>query len=240
MNIIWIHGFGEDSTVWSDFLPLIRTYFNSHLFDFSQTTRHTTIKQYAQDLALFIEEKQIEKPVLIGHSMGGYIALEFASKHPESLNGLGLFHSTAKADLQAKKAEREKTKAFIKKFGSEKFIQAFYPNMFSEHFRLCNPDLLQNNIDRFSKISSEALASATESMKNRRSHLKTLSNLAFPVFQIIGKLDAFVPLKDALKQTSTLQKPNVLLLDNVAHAGMYEAPEMCAGFINNYLENLAQ
>ncbi|MCD8540379.1 MAG: alpha/beta hydrolase, partial [Leadbetterella sp.] len=126
MDIVWIHGFGEDSAVWEDFLPAIHSYHTSHVFDHAARTGLTSIREYAGDLQVFLSEKRIEKAVLIGHSMGGYIALEYAAQYPEQVQGLGLFHSSAAADSETKKKERDKTRSFIEEKGTTPFIRNFY------------------------------------------------------------------------------------------------------------------
>ncbi|MCD8538739.1 MAG: alpha/beta hydrolase, partial [Leadbetterella sp.] len=72
-----------------------------------------------------------------------------------------------------------------------------------------------------------------------RDHVETLRSFSFPVFQILGKQDTFVPLEKALEQTAVLQQPFTLVLNNVAHAGMYESPSICADFINHFLSGEA-
>jgi pimeloyl-ACP methyl ester carboxylesterase len=238
MNIIWIHGFGEDYSVWNDFILKIKTPFRSHLYEHASTSNYTTIKEYAEDLRNYIVTNEINSPVLIGHSMGGYIALEYAALYPNSILGLGLFHSSAAADTEAKKNERRKTMDFISKNGTSTFIRNFYPNMFTEFFRKEHADLVEENIKRFEKLSQNGLLSAIQSMINRNDHLKTLAELNFPVFQILGKNDTFIPLEKALEQTLLLQNPYTLILDNVAHAGMYESPDICADFIMHYFSTL--
>lgn len=238
MNVVWIHGFGEDSSIWEDFTENIHSYFSPYFFDHSDKTDYSSIKEYAEDLRSFIEANHIENPVLIGHSMGGYIALEYVSLYPETFSGLGLFHSSAAEDPDTKKAERKKTIEFISKHGTATFIRSFYPNMFTESFKNENYDLIQENIRHSEKLKPEALISATLSMLNRNDHLETLSNLKVPVFQILGKQDTFIPLKKALEQTMLLQMPNCLVLNQVAHAGMLESPEICADFINNFLSEI--
>ncbi len=235
MNIIWIHGFGENGKVWENFLPhLSGKHYN---FDHSERTGTANIQDYAEHLQDFIQEEKINSPVLIGHSMGGYIALEYAALYKEKVRGLGLFHSSATADSPEKQKEREKTAEFILKNGSTAFLANFYPKMFArpEKFEA----LIEANIADFSQIPAEALADATRAMKERRNHVPTLSTFAFPLFQILGKSDPFVPLDKALEQTALLQHPYTLVLDDAAHAGMYEQTDICVQFIENFLRQLA-
>jgi pimeloyl-ACP methyl ester carboxylesterase len=149
-----------------------------------------------------------------------------------------LFHSTASADGDEKKENRDKTIQFLIKHDTNLFIKHFYPDMFNEGFQKENTELIDANIQLFSKIPNEALLAATLAMKSRKCHEETLKQLTYPVFQIIGTLDTFVNYKDALNQGLLLQHPHILVLPNVSHAAMYESPQVCAEFINNYLASI--
>ena len=98
MNIILIHGFGEDHFVWKEFMTLLPQKHAYYTPDYATFTDCETIEDYVKWLREFLRERDIERCVLIGHSMGGYIALAFAEKHNEMIDGLGLFHSSAYPD----------------------------------------------------------------------------------------------------------------------------------------------
>jgi pimeloyl-ACP methyl ester carboxylesterase len=238
MDILLIHGFGESKIVWSHFIPLLDPKHRYFCPDFSTSKACFSIEEYAEWLHKYCEKEKLSNVVLIGHSMGGYIALEFCAKYPEMAVGLGLFHSSASADSDEKKENRDKTIQFLIKHDTNLFIKHFYPNMFNEDFQKKNTELIEANIQLFSKIPNEALLAATLAMKSRKSHEETLKQLPYPVFQIIGTLDTFVNYKDALNQSLLLQHPHILALPNVSHAGMYESPQVCAEFINNYLASI--
>ncbi len=231
-NIIWIHGFGEDSTMWEDFIEPIEG--NHFLFNFSKTQSNSSINDYAKDLLEYVKQNNISSPILIGHSMGGYIALEYAAIFG-NVSALGLFHSTAAEDSDIKKKERVKVREFILKSGSRAFIENFYPNIFGPKFLRENNDFISENIAKYSQIPSEALAAATESMRNRKSHKESLSQFAFPVFQILGRSDKLINFEDCLDQALSLNRPSLLVLDEIGHAGMHESPHICQEFIKDFL-----
>lgn len=239
MNVILLHGFGENASIWDNFIPLLDKNHKYFTPDFSKKKDCFSIPEYAEWLHKEFEKNGIKEAVIIGHSMGGYIAIEACHQFPDKIIGLGMFHSTTAADSEEKKDARDKTIQFLIKHDTEMFIRHFYPNMFSEAFKSANKDFINNNIQLFSKIPNEALLAATIAMKGRRSHFETLKELSFPVFQIIGVYDTFVTFQDALSQSVLPKKPNVLLLDDVAHAGMLESPQICADFINNFLSKIA-
>ena len=238
MNIVFLHGFGENASIWEDFVKRINPKHNIYFPDYSEKKDCFSIPEYAEWLKGFLHKKGIRNLIIIGHSMGGYIALEFCHKNPEMVKGLGLFHSSAAADSEEKKENRDKTIQFLIKHDTNLFIKHFYPNMFSEIFKKNNAELINKNIDLFSKITNEALLAATLAIKSRQSHIESLSSFEFPIFQILGTLDTFVNYEDALQQTLKMKSPNVLLLNDICHAGMFESPEICADFINTFFEKI--
>jgi pimeloyl-ACP methyl ester carboxylesterase len=237
MDVVLLHGFGEDASVWGEFVKKLPTEHQYHCPDFASLSHLKTISDYADWLKAFTDEKGLGKIILIGHSMGGYITLEFAKKHPGSIKGLGLFHSTAMPDSDEKKKNRDKTAAFIEKNGSEEFISGFYPNMFSEAFKKDNQKSIDKRKALSQKIPKEALIAATLAMKTRKDHQNTLKKLNVPVLQIIGGQDTFILKEQAIELSGLLQKPYVLVLDHVAHAGMFEASDLCGSFMSSFLEN---
>jgi pimeloyl-ACP methyl ester carboxylesterase len=238
MNIVFLHGFGEDASIWKDFIELLPKEHTYLTPDFSHLKSCFSITEYAEWLKKELDKSQIEEMVLIGHSMGGYISLEFAELHPDQILGLGLFHSSAAPDSEEKREARDKTIQFLIKHDTDLFIKHFYPNMFNEKFKQIRPELISDNILKFSQIPNEALLAATLAMKGRKGQLDCISDFNFPIFQIIGELDTFVNYKDALEQTVHIKHPNVLLLHSISHAGMYERPEVCANYIADFIERL--
>ena len=95
-----------------------------------------------------LDQLKIDQCTLIGHSMGGYIALAFAALYPERLNAFGLFHSTAYPDSEEKKATRRKAIDFIRANGSAPFIRASTPNLFSAYTREHRPQLIETTISQ--------------------------------------------------------------------------------------------
>ncbi|MCP9767660.1 alpha/beta hydrolase [Lacihabitans sp. LS3-19] len=238
MNLVFLHGFGENSSIWEDFVKRLNPKHNIVCPDFSEKKDCFSIPEYAEWLKGILDKMEIKEAVIIGHSMGGYIALEFCHKYHGFVKGLGLFHSSASADSEEKKENRDKTIQFLIKHDTNLFIKHFYPNMFSEAFKDSNAELINKNIEQFSKITNEALLAATLAMKSRQSHIENFPSFDFPIFQILGTQDTFVNYAEALQQTLKIKSPNVLLLNDICHAGMFESPQICANFINTFLERI--
>lgn len=238
MNVIFLHGFGEDATVWTDFLKLLpkeHTYFCP---DYASITNIESIDGYADWLKTYTNENTIAESIIIGHSMGGYIALAYAEKFSNEVLGLGLFHSSAYADNEERKEIRLKTTRVIDKQGTAKFIKGFYPNMFTEEFKEKNVDFIEKQIGRYSYFPKEALMNAQIVMRMREDKTKVLKDADYPIMILAGEKDTFVPKTAALEQIDLLKNNQSAVLDGVAHAGMFENPIESAKVVTAFLSKI--
>jgi pimeloyl-ACP methyl ester carboxylesterase len=238
MNVIFLHGFGEDATVWADFLKLLpqeHTYFCP---DYASLTNIESMDGYTDWLKAFTEEKSITASVIIGHSMGGYIALAFAEKFSKEVLGLGLFHSSAYADNDERKEIRLKISRVIDQQGTAKFIKGFYPNMFTEEFKEKNADFIEKQIISYSYFPKEALMNAQIAMRGRVDKTAVLKEANYPIMILAGEKDTFVPKIAALEQISLLKNSQSIVLEGVAHAGMFENPIESAKVVTAFLSKI--
>lgn len=235
MQVVLLHGFGETADVWKTFTPLLNQENSYITVDYSGFTFCQSIEEYADWLHSEILQRKIRYFVLIGHSMGGYIALAYAKKYGDFIAGLGLFHSTAFGDSEEKQLNRDKTVKFLGKHGAATFIEDFLPKMYNDDFLSKNKTYIKQQLIDNQQIPTEALQIATTAMKNREDTRGVLESSNFPVLHIIGKADKFIDFGDALSLISLIKKPYILILDSIAHAGMHEAPEACAAIVNEFL-----
>jgi pimeloyl-ACP methyl ester carboxylesterase len=229
--VILLHGFGEDSSIWNGFVPFLQKDFYILTPDYARLSNLQSIEEYADFVHAKIVEKNIEKCVMIGHSMGGYIALAFAEKYPEMLTGLGLFHSTSFADSDEKKSARTKNIDFIDKRGAEQFIKTSTPNLYAENFQKQHPEIIEKHIEYASTLPKEALMAGMKAMRDRPDRRQVLKSLRCQVMFIIGEKDKSVSPEDAKSQIMMPKYFSSSILDEVAHMGMIEEPEDCLKFV---------
>lgn len=238
MDVIFLHGFGEDATVWTDFLKLLPSEHTYFCPDYASITNIESIDGYTDWLKEFTEKKGISASVIIGHSMGGYIALAYAEKFSDEVLGLGLFHSSAYADNEERKEIRLKTARVIDQQGTAKFIKGFYPNMFTEEFKEKNADFIEKQIGSYSYFPKEALMNAQIAMRGRVDKTAVLKEADYPIMILAGENDTFVPKTAALEQIALLKNSQSVVLDKVAHAGMFENPTESAKVVTAFLSKI--
>ncbi len=157
------------------------------------------MENQAEMVFAVLRHLKIEKATLIGHSMGGYVALAFAELYPENLKSLVLMNSTSYEDSPERKKNRERAVKMVKK-DYVTFVRLSIANLFS----LENRDLLINEIEKAKiealKTSLQGIIAAQEGMKIRKNRELILKSLKIPVLLILSKKDPVLDYKENLKQ----------------------------------------
>ncbi len=252
MPVVLIHGFGEDGNIWNELIKGLQNNFCFIIPDIPGSGRselldggNVSIEDYAEVIKTIIdneltkvspmgEDLEGDVATLIGHSMGGYIALAFAEKYPGVLNGLGLFHSSAFADDEEKKQTRYKAIDFIKANGSYAFLRTSIPNLFADKQYLKEMEIL---IEEGKKINPEALIQYHQAMINRPDRTGVLKNFEKPVLFIIGEKDNAIPLQTSLQQCHLPAIAHINILET-GHMGMIEETKKCTDILLSFLQNI--
>ncbi len=241
--VLLIHGFGEDGDVWKNQVDFLKNSFRLIVPDLPGSGRSEMVTDMSMEgLAEVIKaifDKEVggdkNKVAMIGHSMGGYVALAFAEKYRQHLNSLGLFHSTAYADTEEKKQTRKKGIDFIREHGAFEFLKTATPNLFSPETRDKRPGLVDEQIGSLRNFSSIALVSYYEAMMKRPDRRDIVKNLNVPVVFLLGKYDNAVPLADGLEQCHLPEISYIHILTKSGHMGMLEEAAISNRLLNNFL-----
>jgi len=241
--VVLLHGFAEDSRLWENQYTALPNY-QLLLPDLpgsggSDVAEDMSMEGLAKSVQAILHHEQIDKCVLIGHSMGGYVTLAFAYLFSEQLLGWGLFHSTAYADSEEKKATRKKAIQFIEKNGVIPFLKNTTPNLFSATTKEENPSLIQQQLEDTAYFSKEALIAYYTAMIQRPDRTGVLQESKVPVLFILGEYDTAVPMSDGLKQSHLPSVSYVRLFQHSGHMGMLEEPEKSNESLQAFLSMLS-
>lgn len=240
--VVLLHGFAEDGTIWQYQTEALQQHYQLIIPDLPGSGRSAiTADMSMEGLAdsvkqiLTAELAQDEPVVMIGHSMGGYITLAFAEKYPAQLRAFGLFHSTAYADSEEKKAMRQKGIEFMLQHGADQFTRQTTPNMFAPAFKMDHPEVVAEIIDRYSNFSTESLVQYYKSMMQRPDRTDTLRKSAVPVLLIAGEHDTAIPKEHMMQQSYLPAVSYIHLLQHAGHMGMLEEPARSNGILAGFL-----
>lgn len=227
--LVLLHGFLESKAIWNDFTEILQNVFTVIAIDLPGHGESELIGEshsmqlMAESVKAVLEVEKIEKAVIVGHSMGGYVALQLAVENKEMIKGLVLFHSHAKADTDEAKENRRRTINIVKQ-NKGGFIRQFIPDLFDQKHVEKYTQEIQKLQDMAALMTTEAIIAALAGMRDRPDQLQYLLLAEVPVLFIIGKQDSRMPYTQLMAQAVIPSHSEMLLLEDVGHMGYIEAP----------------
>lgn len=241
-TLVLLHGFCEDRSIWNDFTQPILTntkIISIDLPGFGNSLpgkNHTSLGLMAEAVLAVLNEEQIEKCFLLGHSMGGYVSLAFAEKYSARLKGLGLFHSSCYADDETKKENRKKVAEFVLNNGSRIFAYQLFPTLFAPEFAEKNNELIFSLEEKAATIPEKSIANSSLAMAARKDLSSILKETSLPVLLIIGEKDLAIPLERSMMMSHLPATAIICLLEQSAHMGMMEEPDKSLKAIADWMK----
>jgi pimeloyl-ACP methyl ester carboxylesterase len=244
-TIVLLHGFIESRKIWNDFLPRLAKEFKVLTIDLPGHGESEVVSEIhsmalmAEVVKAVMDESGISAAVVVGHSMGGHVALEVAKLFPEALNGLVLFHSQAAPDSEEVRENRRRTIDIVK-MNRGGFIRQFIPDLFDQRFVGSYGESIAGLVEEAGKMSQEGIIAALTGMRDRTGGLDLLMETQLPVLFIIGKHDSRIPYNQVLAQAILPAHSEVLFMDRVGHMGYIEAPDITLQAIRHFAMKCAE
>jgi len=193
-----------------------------------------TMELMAKGVKTVLDALHLKRYAIIGHSMGGYVALAFADLFPDNIKGLCLFHSSAYADTEEKKKDRTRAIKVVK--GNHRvYSKELIKNLFAKK----NLKYLKEELAFATKIAlktgKRGIVAALEGMKDRPNRDLILKLVDYPVMMIIGEHDNVLPPEQLLKQSETIQHKHLLYLEHDGHMGFLESPRASHKALRKFL-----
>ena len=228
--IVLLHGFLESLDIFDELSTKLSKSFRVISIDLPGHGQTTTLgylhsmELMADCVKAVLDFAGVRKYVVVGHSMGGYVALAFAENFPENISGLCLFHSTALPDSEEKKRDRDRIAKIVMSDHSQ-YVSELIPKLFAKE----NISILKTEVAKAKQIglntSREGIVAVLKGMKERPSREMVLKNISCPVLFIIGKMDVLLAWDNLLLLAQLPKKSFQLVLEHAGHMGFYEAPE---------------
>lgn len=203
--VILLHGFLENSTMWDTIVSTLskkNRIITIDLLGHGKTDNFSyvhTMSDQAEMVKAVLNHLRLRKYVLIGHSLGGYIALAFAELFPENIKKLCLLNSTALPDSKERQLNRDRAIKLVKK-NAAIFVGMAIPNLFTEKSRLKFKGEIIFVKKEALKTSTQGIIASLEGMRIRKDRTFVLQNNTFKKLFILGKKDPLLNRNDLLEQ----------------------------------------
>lgn len=179
-----------------------------------------SINDLADDVAALLDHLKIPKAVIGGISMGGYVSLAFAVRHPDRVNGLVLADTKAGGDSEAARAAREEALALVLEQGVDAYVEKQLPRF------VATPSLehLRPQIKQLTTQAPESVMAGLRALRDRPDRTADLPQMTPPAVVIVGEDDVLTPLADAQALVAGLPRAALIQIPNAGHLPPLESP----------------
>lgn len=221
--LVLIHAFPLHSAMWNPQFEALAKDFHVVRYDVRGFGKskvddpQVTIELFVDDLLALLDQLKIKEAVLCGLSMGGYIALRFAERHPERVSGLVLADTKSDADGNEAKIKRAQGVGIIKNRGLESFLKPFVQGAAVNV--VAQAEMLKWGMES----PPSAVAGALIAMAGRTDTTPALAKFDFPTLVIVGDKDTITP--DGEKLRKGIPGAKLVTLSGAGHLSNLDQAE---------------
>lgn len=237
--LLFVHGFPLSRGTWS---RQVDAFQSTHrviapdlrgLGETEATDGPVPMTRYAADLFALVQHLELGPVTLVGHSMGGYIALAFAKAYPQVLAGLVLVGTKAGADAPEAAAGRRALAARVQAEGSSVVVDAMAPKMLSPD----NTDAaMAQAVHGFMRHATPTgVASALLGMAERPDLVTSAGLLHTRTLVMAGTKDTIMPVGESEALARIIPDARLDLIPGAGHLVAFEAPEAFNALLKAWL-----
>ena len=215
-------------------LPDLRGFGESHNF-----SDLNSMEDMAKDIAELLDALKIERAIIGGLSMGGYVLFELFRSFPEKFAAVVLCDTNSAADTDEKREARFDLIEKIEKNGSQALVEEMLPNLVSEFTKTNNEELINDLTKIFTEVNPKAAVAALRGMAQRRDNSNILRDASLPVLLIFGVVDKITNLEIAEKMNQNIPNSKLITLENAGHYSNLEQPEQFNSVLSSFVENVS-
>jgi pimeloyl-ACP methyl ester carboxylesterase len=240
-TVVLLHGYLENLNVWDDLAGLLQPFVRVVSLDLpghgiSEVRGPVHTMDFLADVVHgALVELGVAKYTVIGHSMGGYVALALAARHPEVLDGLVLFSSTPNADSPEKREAREREIAIVESGKKELLSRTIPGRGFAPQNRTRMADLVEDFAELVMLTEDEGITALLRGMAARVDTNEMLRSLPVPQLFLLGRHDEYIGAEIAADMIARHPQATVAWLDASGHNGMVEEPRAAADAILEFI-----
>ena len=246
--VLLIHGFPLDHTMWDAQIgalaehcrviaPDLRGFGQSSL-GLSKPDPIILMEEYAEDLYALLEKLKISEPVvLVGFSMGGYVAWQFLRKYPQLVRALVQCDTKAVADTDEARAGRLKMADNVEEWGSARVAEMMGPKLFAPETFETKPHLVAAVRHVVETTKPAAIAAAQCGMAKRPDMTSFLPTISVPTLIVCGAADAISPPKEMQAIAAAIPNATYVEIPDAGHMTTMENPEAVNSALLAFLES---
>jgi pimeloyl-ACP methyl ester carboxylesterase len=242
--LVLLHGFPLSSGVFGSVRPVVERAGRVVTVDLRGFGRSDApevaygIPDLAGDVLRVADHLGLERFVLGGHSMGGYVALQVAAEHRDRLAGLVLVDTRAAADTESAAERRREAAAEIRQGRRGAFLDGLLPGLVGHSTRERQPELLDVLRGMAAGVPDHVLAGCLDGMRGRPDRRSLLGELQVPALVMVGAEDELVPVEEARTMAEALPRGRLKVVPEAGHTPTLERPVVAGDAIAVFVRGI--
>jgi 3-oxoadipate enol-lactonase len=244
LPVVLVHAFANDRMLWTPQIAALRGRYRiiaPDLRGFGGSSRvdgqAVSMDQYADDVVTLLDHLKIERAVVGGISLGGYVALSLAIRHPRRVSGLVLANTRATADNPDWASFREALVADVEKRGAVAVVENYGDKPFSS---TC-PASIKDDVRRMIlRQPPTGLASGTRGMARRPDRTASLAAIDVPTLIISGTEDNYIPSSEGAAMHRAIAGSTFVDIPGGGHLSNVDSTAAFNTALESFLENRGQ
>ncbi len=230
MPLVLIHAFPLNHTLWNRQIQALSEKHRVISYDLRGHGESDvgdgqyTIELFVDDLIDLLDHLKIEKTIVCGLSMGGYIALRALERHPERFSALVLCDTRSEADSDEAKIKRSAGLRLLKEKGVPLFAEEFVKPAFAPETFKTNPEIVQTVKEMILKNSPLGIGGALLALASRTDTTESLKQIKIPTLVLVGEKDQITPPSAALSLKEKIPSAQMHVIPQAGHLSNLENP----------------
>jgi pimeloyl-ACP methyl ester carboxylesterase len=199
-----------------------------------------SVETMADDVAALLDELKVAGPVVLGGlSMGGYVALAFARRHPARLRSLVLADTKADPDDAEGRANRDRLIAFAQNNPARAVIDQMLPKLLGAATTAQAPQVVEEVRAIAARQTAAGIVGALKALRDRPDANPGLAAVAVPTLVLVGRDDTLTTPAKSEEMAARIPKARLVVIDGAGHLSNLEQPERFTAALRSFLQSLA-
>jgi pimeloyl-ACP methyl ester carboxylesterase len=229
-TVVLIHGFPFNATLWRRVAPPGALAPDLPGFG-AAAPGPDTVDAYAQSILA-----RVDGPLaVVGHSMGGYVALAMHRLARERITGVAFVASRAVADTPEIRVKRRELEQQVLSEGVDVLERGMMPRLFGPG---AAPAMLEEARALIRQATPQGAAAAIRAMMNRPDSVPQLATIAVPALVVAGRHDQIVPAAESESIARAIPASRLVWCERSGHLPMIEEPDLLRGTLAHFLKEI--
>jgi 3-oxoadipate enol-lactonase len=241
--VVFLHGFPLRRSIWKAQVAALSDRARCIVPDLrgfgeSAALSPYSMDRYADDVAELLDHLQVERAVVCGLSMGGYVAFALWRRHPHRVRGLALLGTRAGADAVAGALRRRELMAIAAERGSGGIADQMMPGMLGKTTRERNPSLGDSVHAMLESAPIAGSIGALQAMLDRPDSTPTLGTITVPTLIVVGDEDVLTPVAESEVMHAGIRGSHLEVIAGAGHLANIERPAAVNHVLGEFLASL--